>query len=69
MTRLLGFAALEKETLGWGCRSIVRSPVVSTICTVGPDVAGAVPVEWGQFVSRRQAADTNESWKSLATLR
>ncbi len=61
--------AVAKETLGWVCSSIVRSPVVSTICTLGPSVVCAVPVERGQLARKRQVVHRNESWKNLPILR
>src|ERR1035438_5948591 len=70
MTRPLEFPPFPKETLGCACSNIARSPLVSTICTLGPpDVVCVVSLEPGQLLKKRQTVHTNARGKSPAILR
>src|SRR6266851_257541 len=68
MTRPPEPPPVAKETLGWVCSSIVRSPVVSTIFTLGPPDTVCVSVELGQLVRKTQAIHTHERQESRAPL-
>src|SRR5579872_2214131 len=64
-TRPLEIPPLANETLGCGCSSLVLSPVVSTICTVGPPGVVCVLFEPGQLLIKRQAVPISETVTSL----
>lgn len=67
MSRPLELPPVPKETLGWVCRSIALSPVVSTTCTLGPpDVICVVWVERGQLLRKRQVMHTHGRRESRA---
>src|SRR5260370_3741861 len=59
---------VAKQPLGWAGSSSGRSPVVSTIFTLGPPDTVCVSVELGQLVRKTQAIHTHERQESRAPL-
>src|ERR1700751_1841114 len=69
MTSPLELPPVVNETPGCVCRSIARSPVVSTMFTLRPVGTDCVFADFGQLLRKKQATHTNKKQKNRARLK